>query len=144
MKKIPSGFAIVELMIVVAIIGVIASLVAPIYRDYRTRAKVAEALTLMGGLKNPMVEYYEGGNEWPSIVEVGGKTTGRYTSIIEKGQLSDDIFYLEATMKSMGYIGGKKLRMIYTPSSRDWTCTVNGVTDPIPEKFLPAYCQTTQ
>jgi len=144
MKKIPSGFTIVEPMIVVAIVGVIASIAIPIYTDYMTRAKVAEALTLMGGLKNPLVDRYDDLSEWPSIADISGKTTGRYTSTIKKGQLSDDLFYLEATMKSIGDIGGKKLRMTYTPSSRNWTCTVNGITDPIPDKFLPAYCRTAE
>ncbi|RKZ76306.1 MAG: prepilin-type cleavage/methylation domain-containing protein, partial [Candidatus Parabeggiatoa sp. nov. 1] len=103
MKK-TRGFTIIELMIVVGIIGVIASIAIPIYRDYMTRAKVAEAVNLLGGLKSPMLEYYHNIGTWPSIANVGGRTSGRYTSLIKSGGPiieggTTTIYWIEATMK---------------------------------------------
>ena len=51
------GFTLIELMIVIAILGVLASFAIPIYNDYVTRTQVAEAIELLSGLKNPIQEY---------------------------------------------------------------------------------------
>jgi type IV pilus assembly protein PilA len=148
MKK-KRGFTIIELMIVVGIIGVIVSIAIPLYGDYVTRAKVAEALTLLGGLKNPMVEHYHDMGEWPSVAEVGGKAHGHYTSIIKSdgpGDLDGIRFYwIEATLKG-GEIEGKQLRARYIlndgPSSfGDWDCTTEGASNPVPNNFLPFSCR---
>ncbi len=149
MKKTQRGFYIVGLIIVAGIIGVLTSIGNPLYNDYMTRAKVAEALTLLGVLKNPMVEYYNKRNEWPPIAKVDGKTTGRYTSTIVQGgpetwpNNGSQYFYVEATMKGPGELDNKKLRMTYTPSTKDWDCTVEALEDAaIPNKFLPSYCRS--
>ena len=144
------GFTIIELMIVVGIIGVIASIAIPIYRDYLTRAKVSEAMNLLGGLKNPMVEYYHDRGGWPAVTSLGGQTSGKYTSIIVSGGTVDNLlnghqfYWLEATMKG-GELDGKQLRaryiLTYGPDSfGDWDCTTDGVSNPIPKNFLPSPC----
>ncbi len=140
MRKTQRGFTIIELMIVVSIIGVITTIALPIYTNYTTRAKVAEALTLLERLKNPMVKYYNTWNKWPSVDDVGGKTAGRYTRIIISGEINSDLFYVEATMKSEE-LKDKQLRMTYVPSTTDWDCTVESLANPIEDKFLPTYCQ---
>jgi type IV pilus assembly protein PilA len=141
MIKIQRGFSIVELMIVLSIIYVITWIVNPIYANYSTRAKIAEALTLLAGLKNPMEKYYHSQNEWPSVVAVGEKNSGHYTSRIVSGEMNNDLFYVEATMKGDEILGEKQLRMTYEPSTRDWVCTINDVENPIPSQYLPAYCR---
>jgi len=104
MKKTQRGFSIVGLIIVAGIIGVLTSIGNPLYNDYMTRAKVAEALTLLGVLKNPMVEYYNKRNEWPPIAKVDGKTTGRYTSTIVQGGP-------ETWPNNIGIVLSRRLRM---------------------------------
>jgi type IV pilus assembly protein PilA len=148
MKK-KRGFTIIELMIVVAVIAVIASIAIPIYQDYMNRAKVAEAVNLLGGLKNPMVEYYHSMGTWPSISKVGGRTSGRYTSVIKRGGPGDwngsTFYWIDATLKG-GVLEGKQLRSRYilkdgSSSVGDWDCTTEGVSDPVSTKYLPAQCR---
>ena len=56
MKTMQKGFTLIELMIVVAIIGILAAVALPAYQDYTTRAKVSEGLVLSGGLKTAISE----------------------------------------------------------------------------------------
>lgn len=143
------GSSIVEMMMVVGIIGVIATFAFPLYNSYMTRSKVSEPLTLLTGLKNSMVEYYLTWGRWPTVEEVGGKTTGRYTSIIVSGGPEQfdyngrnaEGFYVEATMKRDANIGGKQIRLAYILENRSWFCTLKGVNDPIPIEYLPASCR---
>ena len=56
MKKVQQGFTLIELMIVVAIIGILAAVAIPAYQDYTAKAQAAEAGILLDGLKTPMAE----------------------------------------------------------------------------------------
>jgi type IV pilus assembly protein PilA len=58
MKKTTAGFTLIELMIVVAIIGILAAIAIPAYQNYIARSQMTEALSLMEGLKPVIVEYY--------------------------------------------------------------------------------------
>ncbi|MCK5720553.1 MAG: pilin [Thiomargarita sp.] len=142
MNKIRKEFTIIELMIVIGIIGIISSIAIPIYSDYMTRAKVAEALTLLGGLKMPMVDHYDNWGVWPANPGVvGGRESGIYTSIVTSGQAEEDLYYVDALMKGAPMITGKQLRNTYKPSIMDWDCTTEGLSNPIPDKYLPSYCR---
>src|SRR5712672_100363 len=83
MKTLQKGFTLIELMIVVAIIGILAAVAIPAYQDYIARAQVSEAVSLLGSGKTPLTEYYNDKGAWPSAAgSVMGNTAGKYTGSI--------------------------------------------------------------
>ncbi|MBP8283974.1 MAG: pilin, partial [Chromatiaceae bacterium] len=65
-RQLQSGFTLIELMIVVAIIGILAAIAIPAYQDYTKRAHVAEGMTLAGGSKTAIAEFYMSNGVFPS------------------------------------------------------------------------------
>ena len=65
-KGVQKGFTLIELMIVVAIIGILAAVALPAYQDYTVRAQVSEALALSGGLKTAVTDYHAAKGTFPA------------------------------------------------------------------------------
>ncbi|ENV7610202.1 pilin, partial [Neisseria gonorrhoeae] len=114
MNTLQKGFTLIELMIVIAIVGILAAVALPAYQDYTARAQVSEAILLAEGQKSAVTEYYLNHGTWPEDntsagVASASKIIGKYVQKVEvaKGVVT-------ATMKSDGVnkeIKGKKLSL---------------------------------
>ena len=82
-SKLQKGFTLIELMIVVALIGILAAVAIPAYQDYIARSQVSEAVSLSAGGKTPLAEYYNDKGIWPGAAsDVIGNLNGKYVSVI--------------------------------------------------------------
>lgn len=149
MKAIQKGFTLIELMIVIAIVGILAVVALPAYQDYTARAQMSEALTLAEGQKSAVVEYYSDKGTFPSSnadagIAAASTITGKYVKSVSVSAVSGTVptANITATMKSSGVnkdISGKTLVLEgkQNAGSFDWTCKKGTVDD----KFLPSSCR---
>ncbi|HGT4322778.1 TPA: pilin [Neisseria meningitidis] len=163
MNTLQKGFTLIELMIVIAIVGILAAVALPAYQDYTARAQVSEAILLAEGQKSAVTEYYLNHGEWPGNnsdagVASSSKIKGKYVKSVE---VKNGV--VTATMASSNVnkeIQGKKLSLWAKrqDGSVKWFCgqpvernakatadAVNKVTgngnDKIDTKHLPSTCR---
>ncbi|HEZ8265514.1 TPA: pilin, partial [Neisseria gonorrhoeae] len=114
MNTLQKGFTLIELMIVIAIVGILAAVALPAYQDYTARAQVSEAILLAEGQKSAVTEYYLNNGKWPADngaagVAASSKIIGKYVKQVE---VKNGV--VTATMNSSGVnkeIQGKKLSL---------------------------------
>ncbi|HEZ9724242.1 TPA: pilin, partial [Neisseria gonorrhoeae] len=114
MNTLQKGFTLIELMIVIAIVGILAAVALPAYQDYTARAQVSEAILLAEGQKSAVTEYYLNHGKWPENNDSAGVASsssikGKY---VQKVEVNNGV--VTATMKSDGVnkeIKGKKLSL---------------------------------
>ena len=121
------GFTLIELMIVVAIIGILAAVAIPAYQDYTAKAQASEAFVLLDGLKTPMLETFSQDATW--TIPTGTVTTGKYVASIAATSAATGGTLL-ATFKGTGVnakVNGKTVTFTYTnaagAANGGWTCT---------------------
>ena len=167
MKHVQKGFTLIELMIVVAIIGILAAIAIPAYQDYTIRSQVTEGLNLAGDIKAGVAEWYSNTGEWPaSLTELGvgvGSAggsgdplakTGKYVKSVD---VADGVITITYGKDANGAILDKMLTLtpgVNTNSDVVWVCgnanppagsitmsSGSGTTD-ILDKYLPASCRS--
>ncbi|HEZ6182940.1 TPA: pilin [Neisseria meningitidis] len=114
MNTLQKGFTLIELMIVIAIVGILAAVALPAYQDYTARAQVSEAILLAEGQKSAVTEYYLNHGKWPGNntsagVASSSKIKGKYVKEVE---VKNGV--VTATMASSNVnneIKGKKLSL---------------------------------
>ncbi|HGH0087122.1 TPA: pilin [Neisseria meningitidis] len=158
MNTLQKGFTLIELMIVIAIVGILAAVALPAYQDYTARAQVSEAILLAEGQKSAVTEYYLNHGKWPGDNSSAGVATssdikGKY---VEKVEVKNGV--ITATMLSSGVnkeIQGKKLSLWAKrqDGSVKWFCgqpvtrdkakddVTADTADNINTKHLPSTCR---
>lgn len=148
-KTRQQGFTLIELMIVVAIIGILASIAIPAYQEYIARAQTSEGLALLSGAKTPLAEYYGDQGHWPATPdEVIGSTGGKYvisSMTFTTGASSTGLgLVLQATFRTTDIarvISGKQLALETTDGGLRWTCRAATGPNGISQRYLPAACR---
>jgi type IV pilus assembly protein PilA len=142
MKK-QQGFTLIELMIVVAIIGILAAIAIPAYQDYTIRAQVSEGLNLAGGAKAAVSEYTMDRGSFPTDntlagISAPGEITGKYvvSVTVADGLITVDYGNEAHTTLSTGFL---ELSPFTNAGSVEWDCRAQGAT--IADKHLPAACR---
>jgi len=87
-KKVQKGFTLIELMIVIAIVGILAAVALPAYQDYTIRARMAEPLALMGEAKNSITEYFITNGSLPTSEAAAGVRTTIGTTLVDSLSVS--------------------------------------------------------
>ena len=143
MKMIQQGFTLIELMIVVAIVGILAAVAVPMYLDYSVRSQVAEGITLSSGVKSAVTEFYQDRGVFPSNnveagVEIAANIQGKY---VDSVNVVDDVITVQYGNDANAKILGKTITLTAdttTAGSVRWDCASGGV---IQDKHLPSACR---
>jgi type IV pilus assembly protein PilA len=165
MKTLQKGFTLIELMIVVAIIGILAAIAIPAYQDYTIRAQVTEGLNLASAVKASVAEYYAQNGTWP-IGLVGAAPALGYTNL-PSGKYVGSVDIATGTI-TITYGNQANANLVTAPilslrprlsANGDvvWICgrhtdtTIVGLTDPavaasgdttsVLDKYLPSNCR---
>jgi type IV pilus assembly protein PilA len=147
MKRMQQGFTLIELMIVVAIIGILAAVALPAYQDYTARAQMTEAFNLAGGQKGAVSEYHSNWGRWPADntkagIALSTSIRGKYVASVEinAGGADPSLGVITATMSTSVAKGiqGKTLTMTPTATGGSYVFDCNSTAEP---KYLPASCR---
>ncbi len=166
MQRLNRGFTLIELMIVVAIVGILAAIAIPAYQNYTIRAQVTEGLVLADGWKTATAEYYSNSGTWPTMANLAAAgltpSTGKYVSSITSNNGVVAITYGNQANASALAPGQNVLALVaYVNANKDivWICgtaantlasgtltIASGATAPggttVKAQYVPASCHS--
>ncbi|EMR8832636.1 pilin, partial [Neisseria gonorrhoeae] len=160
MNTLQKGFTLIELMIVIAIVGILAAVALPAYQDYTARAQVSEAILLAEGQKSAVTEYYLNHGIWPANngdagVAASSKIIGKYVKQVEikngvvTAQMASSNVNKEIKDKKLSLWAKRQDGSVkwfcgqpVTRTGNDDTVTADG-KDKIETKHLPSTCRDT-
>ena len=145
MKSVQKGFTLIELMIVVAIIGILAAIAIPAYQNYTKRSHVSEGLSLAGGAKASVSEFYSSNNRFPDTNLSAGLATAAtikgnaVTSVAVGNDGSEDEGVIKVTYGDK--VGTNAPTLILSPSTStggiEWKCKRGTIA----QELVPSNCR---
>jgi type IV pilus assembly protein PilA len=168
MKTLQKGFTLIELMIVVAIIGILAAIAIPAYQDYTIRSQVTEGLTLASDIKAGVAEYMAQTGSWPAdlqeagVASAGGSSADKQARYVESIDVTDGTIQIVYGKDANAKIDQATLDiqpMVNANGDVVWVCgnatdPTNANADPgggtaspdgvtsLADKHMPASCRT--
>jgi type IV pilus assembly protein PilA len=157
MKQLQKGFTLIELMIVVAIIGILAAVALPAYQDYTIRAKMSEVILAMSACRTSITEVYQSGgvstmaaNGWgcevsPSqatkyVAEISTSANGAVTAKVRS--ISTSVENSFVTLVPLAPGGGAAATYNGTAAALfGWRCGLSTDGTTVNPKFLPGSCR---
>jgi type IV pilus assembly protein PilA len=161
MKTFQKGFTLIELMIVVAIIGILAAIAIPAYQDYTIRAQVTEGMNLASAVETGVSEYYANTGAWPTNLTLAGgdsnnKPSGKYVTSVDVG--ASGVITVIYGNQANSNVATKTLSLTpglsknsdvawvcgdhTTPSGVTTSTGSTGATPTLLQKYLPQVCRT--
>jgi len=151
MKRLQQGFTLIELMIVVAIIGILAAVALPAYQDYTIRAKMSEVILAMSACRTSITEVYQSGGSGPGAMNWGceaGSTSKYVASIVTDGDGK-----VVATIQGLPISGDVSLVPMISATTaataaadmgkglHGWRCGLPADGTSVSSKYLPGSCR---
>jgi type IV pilus assembly protein PilA len=147
MKRVQQGFTLIELMIVVAIIGILAAIAIPAYQDFTIRSKVTELINAAGVCKTSVAEYYQAKGVFPGAADSGCSTVGTANTTPPVVTANTGVITVTAFGGLLTQLTGNASGtiLVYTPVTAgagaaitEWDCKTGTL---ITAKYLPATCR---
>jgi type IV pilus assembly protein PilA len=155
MRRLQQGFTLIELMIVVAIIGILAAVALPAYQDYTIRAKMSEVVLGMAGCRTPITEVYQSGSSAPGAnnwgCEISAGTGSKYLNSLATdangvvtAKVQSISTSVDGSLVTLQPLASAASGATYSGSVQTlfgWRCgsTTDGTT--VPLKYLPSSCR---
>ena len=152
MKRLEKGFTLIELMIVVAIIGILAAVALPAYQDYTVRAKMSEVILALSACRTSITEVYQSGGTAPGANNWGCENSGSQSKYVASiatddngvvtakiNNISTDVNGKLVTLTPLDSNGAAATAAKMGSGLSGWTCGGTG-TD-VNKKYLPGSCR---
>jgi type IV pilus assembly protein PilA len=155
MKTLQKGFTLIELMIVVAIIGILAAVALPAYQDYTIRAKMSEVILAMSACRTSITEVYQSGGSAPGLNGWGCEVTSGVSTKYVSAITTDDNGVVQATVRNVSSsvdtsvvqltpLSAAGTPAVFVPNAAaalyGWSCGP-AATKGVNPKFLPGSCR---